>query len=119
MGKIGTVFWYQIWAIHRKELQNKITVILVEPVHTDDVLVKHGLRETLIRKGQVNIQRARKSQEVILEAAVTKDDDMEAPMKLAILKNDQPTLKFQLYRMIRRRLSSAMSGALIENVMPI
>jgi hypothetical protein len=29
------------------ELQNKITVILVEPVHTDDVLLKHSLRETM------------------------------------------------------------------------
>jgi hypothetical protein len=57
-------------------LQNNITVIIVEPVHTDDVLVKHGLRETMIRKGQMNIQRAQKSQEVILEAAVTKSDDM-------------------------------------------
>jgi hypothetical protein len=26
------------------ELQNKITVILIEPVHTDDVLLKYGLR---------------------------------------------------------------------------
>jgi hypothetical protein len=26
------------------ELQNKITVILVEPVHTDDVLLKHSMR---------------------------------------------------------------------------
>jgi hypothetical protein len=26
------------------ELQNKIPVILVEPVHTDDVLLKHSLR---------------------------------------------------------------------------
>jgi hypothetical protein len=51
-------------------LQNKITVILVEPVHTDDVLLKHSLRETMIRNGPINIQRARKSQEAILEAAV-------------------------------------------------
>jgi hypothetical protein len=27
-----------------KEFQNKITVILVEPVHTDDVILKHSLR---------------------------------------------------------------------------
>jgi hypothetical protein len=40
------------------ELQNKITVILIEPVHTDDVLLKHSLRETMIRNGQMNIQRA-------------------------------------------------------------
>jgi hypothetical protein len=33
------------------KLQNKITVILVEPVHTDDVLLKHVLGETMICKG--------------------------------------------------------------------
>jgi hypothetical protein len=40
------------------ELQNKITVILVEPVHTGDVLLKHSLKETIIRNGKMNIQRA-------------------------------------------------------------
>jgi hypothetical protein len=60
------------------DLQNKITVILIEPVHTVDVLVNYGLRETMIRKGQMNIQRARKAQEAILDAAVLKGDDMEA-----------------------------------------
>jgi hypothetical protein len=60
-----------------KELQNEITVILVEPVHTDDLLVKHGLRETMIRKGRLNIQMARKSQEFILEAAVLAGIDMD------------------------------------------
>jgi hypothetical protein len=70
------------------ELQNKITVILVEPMHTDDVLLKHSLRETMIRNGQMNIQRAQKSQETILEAAVLAGLDMEAPMKLALLQNE-------------------------------
>ena len=42
------------------ELQDKITVILVEPVHTDDVLMRHGVREVIIRTGQLNIQRARR-----------------------------------------------------------
>jgi hypothetical protein len=70
------------------ELQNKITVILVEPVHTDDVLLKHILRETMIRYGKMNIQRARKAQETILEAAVQGGLDMEAPMKLALLQNE-------------------------------
>jgi hypothetical protein len=69
------------------ELQNKITVILVEPVHTDDVLMKHSLRETMIRNDQMNIQRALKAQETILEAAVLAGLDMEAPMKLALLQN--------------------------------
>jgi hypothetical protein len=70
------------------ELQNKITVILVEPVQTDYVLLKHGLRETIIRKGQMNIQRYRKAQETILDAAVLAGIDMEAPMKLALLQNE-------------------------------
>jgi hypothetical protein len=70
------------------ELQNKITVILVEPVHTDDVLTRHGVKEFMIRNGQLNIQWARKSQEKILRAAVDKGEDMDAPMKLAILQNE-------------------------------
>jgi hypothetical protein len=70
------------------KLQNKITVILVEPVHTDDVLLKHSLRETMIHNGQMNIQRDRKALETILEAAVQAGLDMEAPMKLALLQNE-------------------------------
>jgi hypothetical protein len=70
------------------ELQDKVTVILVEPVHTDDVLLKHSLRETMIRNGQMNIQRARKAQDTILETAVQGGLDMEAPMKLALLQNN-------------------------------
>jgi hypothetical protein len=70
------------------ELQNKITFILVEPVHTDDVILKHSLRENMIHNGQMNTQRARKSQETILDAAVLAGLDMEAPMKLALLQNE-------------------------------
>jgi hypothetical protein len=69
-------------------LQNKITVILVEPVHTDDVLLKHSLRETMIRNGQMNIHRAQKAQETILEASVQAGLDLEAPMNLALLQNE-------------------------------
>jgi hypothetical protein len=71
-----------------KELQNKITVILVEPVHTDDVFLKHIMRETMICNGQMNIQRAQKAQETILDAAVLAGLNMEAPMKLALLQNE-------------------------------
>jgi hypothetical protein len=70
------------------KLQNKNTVILVEPVHTDVVLLKHSLIENMIRNGQMNIERARKSQETILEEAVQGGLDMEAPMKLALLQNE-------------------------------
>jgi hypothetical protein len=70
------------------ELQNKINVILVEPVNTDYVIMKHILRETMIRNGQMNIQSARKAQETILETAVQGGLDMEARMKLALLQNE-------------------------------
>jgi hypothetical protein len=66
------------------ELQNNISVDIIEPVHSAEVLSKYGLREAMIRSRQRNIQRARQAQEKILDAAVlTKDPD--APMKLAIL----------------------------------
>jgi hypothetical protein len=42
----------------------------------------------MIHNGQMNIQRARKSQETILDAAVQAGLDMEAPMKLALLQNE-------------------------------
>jgi hypothetical protein len=38
------------------ELQNKVWVVLTEPVHTDDVLGRHSVREVIIRNGQLNIQ---------------------------------------------------------------
>jgi hypothetical protein len=71
-----------------KELQNKINFILVETVHNNDVLLKHILRETMIRNDQMNIQRAQKAQETILEEAVQGGLDMEAPMKLELLQNE-------------------------------
>jgi hypothetical protein len=42
----------------------------------------------MIRNGQMNIQRARKAQETILEAAVQGGLNIEAPMKLALLQNE-------------------------------
>jgi hypothetical protein len=42
----------------------------------------------MISNVQMNIQRARKAQETILEEAVQGGLDMEAPMKLALLQNE-------------------------------
>jgi hypothetical protein len=67
------------------ELQNKINVVLIEPVHTNDVLMIHSVREVLIQTGQLKIQRARKAQETILKASVLTGIDLDAPMKLAII----------------------------------
>ena len=41
----------------------------------------------MIRTGQVNIQTARETQNIILEAAVTAGVDDAAPMKISILEN--------------------------------
>jgi acetylglutamate synthase len=69
-------------------LQNKITDILVEPVNTDDVLMRHGVREVMIQTGQLNIQGVQRAQETILLVSVTSSIDLEALMKLAILQNE-------------------------------
>jgi hypothetical protein len=70
------------------ELQNKVWVVLTEPVHNDDVLAIHSVREVMIIKGQLNIQQDRQAQETILKAAVQAGTDMDAPLKLAILQNE-------------------------------
>jgi hypothetical protein len=59
-----------------KELQNKITAIIVEPVHTYNILMRHGVREAMIQTGQLNIRRARRAQETILLPSVTAVTDL-------------------------------------------
>jgi hypothetical protein len=68
------------------ELQNKVWVILTEPVYTDNVLARHSVREVMIRNGQLNIQQARQAQDTILKASVQAGTEMDAPMKLVILQ---------------------------------
>jgi hypothetical protein len=41
------------------EFQIKVWVVLTEPVHTNDVLARHSVREVMILNGQLNIQQAR------------------------------------------------------------
>ena len=69
------------------ELQNKLTVNLVEPVHAPEVIARNINRERMIRTGQANIHTARETQKIILEAAVTAGIDDAAPMNLSILEN--------------------------------
>jgi ribosomal protein L15 len=81
---VGTNYGQDI----NNELQNKVWVVHTEPVHTNDVLARHNMREVMILNGQLNIQQARQSQETILKAAVQAGTDMHAPMKLAILEKE-------------------------------
>ena len=81
---VGTIYGQDI----SNELQNKTTVTLTPPVHPQEVLQRHAIREQVIRNGQARIQQARRAQETILRAAVTAGEDPEAPMKLAIIRNE-------------------------------
>jgi hypothetical protein len=74
--------------------QNKVWVVLNEPVHTNDILARHSLREVMIRNSQLNIQQARQAQETTLKSSVQYGTDMDAPMKLAILQNEIAQGKF-------------------------
>jgi hypothetical protein len=69
-------------------LQNKINVVLIEPVQTNDVLMRYSVTKIMIRTGQLNIQRAHQAQETILKASLLAGIDLDAPMKLAILQNE-------------------------------
>jgi hypothetical protein len=69
------------------ELQNKIPVILSEPVHTPEVLARHAIQEQMVQTREENLQWARLSKRVIVEAAATLGADPDAPMQLAILDN--------------------------------
>jgi hypothetical protein len=80
---VGTSYGQDI----SNELQNKVTVILAEPIHSPTVMARHATRALMIRNGQANLQQARLAQQTILEAAVDAATDPEAPMKLAILNN--------------------------------
>jgi hypothetical protein len=52
-----------------------------------EVLARHAICEQMVQTGEENLQRARLSKRVILEAAATLGTDPDAPMQLAILDN--------------------------------
>ena len=69
------------------EIKNKLTVNLVEPVHVPDVIARHIIQERMNRTVQANIQTARETQKIFLEAAFNAGIDDAATTKLAILEN--------------------------------
>jgi hypothetical protein len=87
VGEACAVCQHQLWQDISNELQKKISVDIIEPVHYFELIRKHVLREAMIRSGQQHIQWERQDQENNIEAAVlVKDPD--APMRLAIIQND-------------------------------
>jgi hypothetical protein len=51
---VGTNYGQDI----NNELQNKVWVILIKPLHANYVLARHSVREVMIRNGQLNIQQS-------------------------------------------------------------
>ena len=82
---VGTTFGSNI----SNKLQNKTTVVLQEPEHSQAVMTRHAARETMVRAGQLNLQAARQTQRVTLQRQIETDADIDtdAPLKLAILEN--------------------------------
>jgi hypothetical protein len=89
---VGVTYGQDIYS----ELQNKTTVTIPEPTHTAAVMLRHATREQMIRRGQTNLQHARRAQRLLLQAAVAAGTDLDAPMKLAILDNDIAQGEFEL-----------------------
>lgn len=78
------------------ELQNKATVTLVEPTHTAAVLTRHTAREQMIQTFQADSLTARRQQGLLLQQAIAADpQDIESPMKLAILQNKIAQAEFK------------------------
>ena len=119
---VGTTYGHDIC----NELQNKATVTVVEPVHTDAVLARHTAREQIVRNGQTNIQNARRAQLVVLQAAVQVVPlvDPDSPMKLAILENEIAQGEFDSQSAVPIELTDSektqiqMHGVPTENEMP-
>jgi predicted metal-dependent hydrolase len=77
------------------ELQNKLTVVLPEPVHTAAILARHAKRSAMIETAQKNMQDAQEEQRTDLQTEVTACVK-EAKMKLVILKNAIAETKYQM-----------------------
>jgi hypothetical protein len=79
----GTIYGHDI----SNELQNKKTVVILEPSYTQEVLNKHAEREARRQTQNLRLGLARQVQKTALEQEVIDAIDPEAPMKLAILDN--------------------------------
>ena len=71
------------------DLNRKLKVNLITPVHLTEVLVMHATQEALILTEKSNIQAARWANTRILRAAETSEpSDAELPTKIKIMDNE-------------------------------
>ena len=82
MGETCAIRWHNYVQDRSNELQNKLTVKLVEHVHAPEVIARQIILEWMIRTGQANIKTVRKTKKIVLEATVTAGIDDAAPMNL-------------------------------------
>jgi hypothetical protein len=77
------------------ELQNKKTVIIDEPKHTQDVLDKHTAKEVRRQTQQTRLDQARLLHKTQLEGEVDAGTNTDTPMLLAILDNEIDEVIYQ------------------------
>jgi hypothetical protein len=87
----GTIYGHDI----SNELQNRKTLTIEEPTHTQAVLQKHAEREARRLTQQARLATARSLQRIALQAADTLGVDPNAPMMLAILDNEIEEAAYQ------------------------
>jgi hypothetical protein len=82
---VGTIYGHDI----SNELQNKKTVVISKPEHTQDVLDKHAERVTRHNNQEQHLAKARLQprRKFWSQQSAVKEKDAEAPMQLAILEN--------------------------------
>jgi hypothetical protein len=80
---VGTIYGHEI----SNELHNRKTVVIPEPVYTQEVLDKHMDRVSRHATQQSRLAQAREVKRAALQVAVD-DGDFDAPMQLAVLENE-------------------------------
>ena len=87
----GTIYGHDI----SNELQNRKTITIEEPKHTQEVLGKHAEKEARRLTQQARLIRARELRRTSLEALVTAGTDPTAPMTLAEIENEIEEAEYQ------------------------
>ena len=77
------------------KLQNKAVIILAKLTHSATVLARHEACKMMIHTSQANLQAARHTQLLLLQALVDSGVDPEALMKLAVLQNEMAQVEFE------------------------
>ena len=97
------------------ELNRKLKVNLIKPLHSTEVLVSHATHEALVRMCQSRIQSACRAQASMLRASATYyPSNAELPMKIAILDNDISKGAYDLSKKIPIYISESKNSAYVH-----